>query len=295
MPSENNFTRRRVDLQCTRGRPRLPSCLSGHSWPEVPFRPWPTKTWWAAACHPKGRNEVEEPRSGLTGCRPPRTRHRRPARAAHRGTRSRACAHAGKNGVSRGCTTRLPNTHSTAERRVLYEFHPWFGRQVAVDDVFVRAGISVARCRPPGEVQGHLVEVPLWMFDRQSCSVVRRRERPHVDLTALEALSDMLSLSGGGDGGDSAVGPAAAGWDADLQSRDSSQGANHAPIPSEARAAGPVRPPSGSQPPETPPWCSLPQGTRRRATVLVARMLLQHRASQSAEPGAANIGEGSDV
>ena len=151
------------------------------------------------------------------------------------------CPRIGEAG--RGCSTRLPNTHSTAERRVLYEFHPWFGRQVTVDDVFVRAGISVARCRPPGEVPGHLVEVPLWMLDRQSCSVVRRRERPHVDLTALEALSDMLSLSGGGDGGDSAVGPVAAGWDADLQSRDPSQGANHAPIPSEARAARPVRPP----------------------------------------------------
>ena len=54
-------------------------------------------------------------------------------------------------------------------------------------------------------------------------------------------------------------------------------------------------PPGGGQPPETPPWRSLPQGTRRRATVLVARMLLQHRASQSAEPGAANTGEGSDA
>ena len=54
-----------------------------------------------------GRNEVEEPRSGLTGCRPLGFRHRWPVRAAHRGRRSRACAHAGRNEASHGCRNRV--------------------------------------------------------------------------------------------------------------------------------------------------------------------------------------------
>ena len=48
------------------------------------------------------------------------------------------------------CPTRLSNTHSTAERRILYEFHPWSGQEVAIDRVVTKGGVTVARCRLPG-------------------------------------------------------------------------------------------------------------------------------------------------
>ena len=143
------------------------------------------------------------------------------------------------------CTTRLSNTHGTAERRILYEFHPWHGQEVALDHVFAKGGVSVAHCRLADGAPSPLLEVPLWMFDRQSCSTVRRRERPHVDLATLEALADLLAAAVRGDGGAS-VSPSASpsvvsDRQADLRSCDRSQGADHAPVPAEARPVGSVR------------------------------------------------------
>lgn len=81
--------------------------------------------------------------------------------------------------VAHSCTTRLSNTHGT-ERGILYRFHPWSGRAVDVVKVFAKGGVPVACCRLAGGAPGPLREVPLWMFDRETCSAVRRRERPHV-------------------------------------------------------------------------------------------------------------------
>ena len=145
----------------------------------------------------------------------------------------------------RSCTTRLSNTHGTAERRILYEFHPWHGQEVAIDQVFAKGGVSVAHCRLASRARGPRLEVPLWMFDRQSCSTVRRRERPHVDLAALEALADLLAAAVRGDGGAS-VSPSAtpsvvSDRQADLRFCDRSQGADHAPVPPEVHSVGSVR------------------------------------------------------
>ena len=175
---------------------------------------------------------------------------RRPGRQS---TPLRASGRRRPGGGVGDCTTRLSNTHGT-ERRILYEFHPWSGREVAIDRVFAKGGVSVARCRLGGSAPSPLLEVPSWMFDRQTCSTVRRRERPHVDLTALEALPDLLSVVLG---------------DADLRSSDRGQGADHAPIPTEVRPVGSVR-------------SSVRRPTSRHAAV-----------AQSAGPGAA-AGDGSD-
>lgn len=50
----------------------------------------------------------------------------------------------------------------------------------------------MALCLPSGR-PGSRREVPLSMFDRQSCAAVRRRERPHVDPATLTALAELLS------------------------------------------------------------------------------------------------------
>ncbi len=41
--------------------------------------------------------------------------------------------------------------------------------------------------------------------------------------------------------------------------------------------------PNGSDPPNTPPWQSLPSQTRRRATALLTRLFLAHLRHQSGE------------
>ena len=157
-----------------------------------------------------------------------------------RGRRRPACGRPATSVGARRCTTRFSNTHSTAERRILYEFHPWSGQEVAVDRVVAKGGGAIARCGLPGSTPRLLLEVPLWMFDRQSCSTVRRRERPHVDLTTLQALADLLSKVVHDDGSDP-VPSTVADRHADLGSRDRRQGADHATTPPEARPAGSVR------------------------------------------------------
>ena len=144
-------------------------------------------------------------------------------------------------GGARSCATRFFNTHSTAERGIPHEFHPWFGQQAAIDRAFARSGVSVALRRQPGRGPRPPVEALLWTFDRRSCPTVRGRRRPHVDLMALEALADLLSMAVRDDGGASDFPSAVAGRHADLRSRDGSQGAGHAPIPPEVRPVGSVR------------------------------------------------------
>ena len=187
---------------------------------------------------PAGRAPVRRTRPQLHrtlrrhGIKPPPSCRSRPPPAS---------ARPGPNADARCCTTRFSNTHSTVERKILYEFHPWFGQAVAIDRAFTRSGVSVARCRQPGRGPSPLLEVPLWMFDRQSCSIVRRRERPHVDLTTLEALAELLSVAVRADAGASDFPSAVAGRHADLRSHDRSQGADHVSIPPEVCPVGSVR------------------------------------------------------
>lgn len=59
-------------------------------------------------------------------------------------------------------------------------------------------------------------------------------------------------------------------------------------------------PPDEDRTPHLPPWHGLPNGTRRRATVLMVRMLLEHRGDRAAAvagvPGdARRNGESGDV
>ena len=54
-------------------------------------------------------------------------------------------------------------------------------------------------------------------------------------------------------------------------------------------------PPDDGRPLDTPRWRSLPDRTRRRATVLMARMLLEHRGNQAEEAEAGTGEESSDV
>ena len=60
----------------------LPLVLAGQPWPETCLRPWLPWSPRAASCHPKGRSEAKEPRSGLTRRQGRRCRrvHRRPSR-----------------------------------------------------------------------------------------------------------------------------------------------------------------------------------------------------------------------
>ena len=113
MPSKNNLTRRRVGLQCIGCRPRLTELSVGSFMAEAPFRPWPK---WAAAVTRRGRNEWRTKRLdwlATTFPTPSASPGRRPRYTL------RACAHAGKNGVSLPRTHHLPCRYTGS--KALYE------------------------------------------------------------------------------------------------------------------------------------------------------------------------------
>ena len=123
------------------------------------------------------------------------------------------------------------------------------------------------------------------MFDQAPCSTVRRLERPQVDLTALEALTNLLAIVVSGEGGNPSLPSTASERRADLRSDDRDQGADHAPIPPKFVQLDLFGPREGSQPLDTPPWKSLPQSTRRQATILMAQLFLEHhRTEADADP-----------
>jgi len=136
------------------------------------------------------------------------------------------------------CTTQLFNTHNTAERRVLYEHHPWTGSNAHVEKIVEKAGVCFARCRLIGDDPGLPLEVPLWMFDRQACSSVRHSERPLIDLSGLSALQFLIAEIANADGHDLTHSSTDSDLSADLMSCDQNQGDDHAPISNETRPTG---------------------------------------------------------
>ena len=139
------------------------------------------------------------------------------------------------------CTTRRPNAHNTSYRRVLYEFHPWCGRDVCIERVLSKAGISVARCRLINEARSLPLELPLWMFDRQACASIRPSEEPVADLSALRALRFLLAGFAVTDGSIIPLSSTDSDLSADWMSCDQNRGKDHAPNSKEARPAGSVR------------------------------------------------------
>jgi hypothetical protein len=78
------------------------------------------------------------------------------------------------------CTTRRRNAHGTDVREVLYQWHPWTGRQVYIHEVVERAGCDVFRCSIAGSAADRWLEIPAWMFDRAVCGMVRVDGTPRV-------------------------------------------------------------------------------------------------------------------
>ena len=98
----------------------------------------------------------------------------------------------GSNAVACNCTTRLENAHGTEFREVLYRWHPWSGRRVAVHETVSRSDGIVFRCTLTGG-GGRQLELPAWMFDRAACrDAFPLAAPPHVCVAALCRLSELV-------------------------------------------------------------------------------------------------------
>src|SRR6056297_2032263 len=95
------------------------------------------------------------------------------------------------NAAVRSCTTPQTNAHDTTFE-VLYPWHPWFGKEVIVDQAMVRREQAVFHCRLASDLAARPREVPQWMFDRAACCVMQAREEPVASVTGLRSLLQLL-------------------------------------------------------------------------------------------------------
>ena len=133
----------------------------------------------------------------------------------------------GSSEAARCCTTRRDNAHKIEERKVLYPWHPWFGRAVHVHEVIEKRAGGILRCSLDGGASGRWLELPKWMFDREACLPMRMATAPRVDSAALLALKMCLAA---GWGAGSCGGPLsnASGSGAGMNSCKQDRGAGHA-------------------------------------------------------------------
>ena len=89
-------------------------------------------------------------------------------------------------------TTRQRNTHNIESREVLYPWHPWYARAVAVHESFTRNGRAVFRCGLDEEPGARFLEIPQWMFDSVACCRMRLATVPTVSCGALLDLKALL-------------------------------------------------------------------------------------------------------
>ena len=103
-------------------------------------------------------------------------------------------AHCG--GVAR-CTTERHKTHKTRAARVLYPWHPFYGREVAIQGERNRRGTTVLTCRGDSEASKVVLEIPAWMFEEGVCCRFQSASAASVTVEALRALGRMLQATSG--------------------------------------------------------------------------------------------------
>jgi hypothetical protein len=125
------------------------------------------------------------------------------------------------------CRKRRRNAHGIAEREVLYEWHPWFGRVVRIHEVIEKTGGDIFRCSCNDEPVDRGLELPGWMFDRAACTPMQISSAPLVTASALRALRLLLAAAVPRrvdlDGPSTTLAP-----DAALSSHDQTRGESHA-------------------------------------------------------------------
>jgi hypothetical protein len=91
----------------------------------------------------------------------------------------------------RSCTTTRQNAHSS-ELEIVYPWHPWFGRTVAIRRAVNRRVRTVlhVECEDGGRTR--VLEVPRWMCDRATCVVMNLSDQPQVSCEHLRLLQELL-------------------------------------------------------------------------------------------------------
>jgi hypothetical protein len=90
------------------------------------------------------------------------------------------------------CTSEALNTHKTEPRRILYLWHPLYGKELTICGDRNRHGTLMYICRVADDSLRAPLEVPAWMFDAAKCCHLAPASFPRVDVESLIALCALL-------------------------------------------------------------------------------------------------------
>ena len=93
------------------------------------------------------------------------------------------------------CTTEGFNTHKTGARKVLYPWHPLYGKEVIIRGERNRRGAVMYVCSIDEDQAGAFLEVPAWMFDGAICCRFGSGSSAHVDVYALRSLRALIEAA----------------------------------------------------------------------------------------------------
>lgn len=80
---------------------------------------------------------------------------------------------------------------------MLYPWHPFYGREVAIQGERNRRGTIVLTCRGESEENKAVLEIPAWMFDEAVFCHFQSAPVASVTVEALRALGRMLQATSG--------------------------------------------------------------------------------------------------
>ena len=139
------------------------------------------------------------------------------------------------------CRTQHQNTHVTECREVFYPWHPWFGLSVHIHQKIERGRAANFRCSVDGVMRSQ--ELPVWMFDRVSCLLVRVELSPRVDRAALAGLWSLLkeAMDAASSAGSSRAAISGAGRDPRHQNRRTTDAKPVPPLQETAASSAAIR------------------------------------------------------
>jgi hypothetical protein len=90
--------------------------------------------------------------------------------------------------------SRRRNAHGSESelRRLCYQWHRWYGRDVVTQKSTGVYAPSTYACRLADEKDAVLLQIPRWMFDAAACEAMGIGPAPRVDYTTLRALQTFL-------------------------------------------------------------------------------------------------------
>jgi len=98
-------------------------------------------------------------------------------------------------GASGGMSTGLIQMGCAGSQKVLYRWHPWYGRTVWIFNTVEKTGETILRCALDSLETARVSEVPQWMFDPLACSRITFAIDPVVTSVGGSAVKEQTAVA----------------------------------------------------------------------------------------------------